>query len=319
MTRFMNASKGMTMTLTIDQAQEDKFNIKWNDFTSNVNKSFRNLRSQDDFIDITLVGDDSKHVVAHKLVLSTSSEYFRNIFSNNKKYFQSHALVCLAGLNYGDLSNILDFIYQGEVQIQHQDMDRFLKIAKRLKIYGLIEGDEPTDKDTSESILDEQIDEGTSENILDEQTDDGTSENIFEDEILITENDLSKGDNMFTDPKETIENRMKLIQSSDLQSLEEQGKKGRIGTRKISIQVSDIKSLEELDQKVEDSYFKDYSNGFYKCYHCMKVTKNRGHMKEHVEFHFEGLSFPCSYCSSDLKSRSALRMHITKKHFSKVH
>ena len=306
MTQFMNTSKSLTMALTIDQAQEDKFSIKWNDFTSNVNKSFRNLRNQEDFIDVTLVGDDSKHVVAHKLVLSTSSEYFRNIFSNNKKYFQSHALVCLAGLNYGDLSNILDFIYQGEVQIQHQDMDRFLKIAKRLKIYGLIEGDEQTDEDTSENILDEQIDEGT-------------SENIFEDEILVTEKDLSKRDNMFTDPKETIENRMKLIQSSDLQSLEEQGKKGRIGTRKISIQVSDIKSLEELDQKVEDSYFKDYSNGFYKCYHCMKVSKNRGHMKEHVEFHFEGLSFPCSYCSSDLKSRSALRMHITKKHFSKVH
>ena len=281
------------MALTIDQAKDEKFNIKWNDFTSNVNKSFRNLRNQEDFVDITLVGDDFRHVVAHKLVLSTSSEYFRNVFLNNKKYFQSHTLVCLAGLNYGDLNDILDFIYKGEVQIQHEDMDRFLKIAQRLKIEGLFEGDEEIEK--------------------------GKSENILEDNILITENDLSKEDNIFTDPKETTENPMKQIQSSDLQSLEEQGKRGRVGNIKKSVEASDIKSLEELHQKVEDSYFKDYSNGFYKCYHCKKVTKNRGHMKEHVEFHFEGLSFPCSYCSSNLKSRSALRMHITKKHFTKVH
>lgn len=260
-----------------------------------MNKSYRNLRNQEDFVDVTLVGDDSKHVVAHKLVLSTSSEYFRNIFSNNKKYCQSHALVCLAGLNYSDLNNILDFIYQGEVLIQHQDMDRFLKIAQRLKIDGLIEGDEQNDEDTSE--------------------------NIVEDSILITENDLSKGttDPKEPDSKETITNPMKRIQTSDPQSMEEQGKKGRIVNRKISIQASDIKSFEELDQKVEDSYFKDYSNGYYKCYHCTKVTKNRGHIKEHVEFHFEGLSFSCRYCSSNLKSRSSLRMHITKKHFSKVH
>ena len=130
MTQFMNTSKSLTMALTIDQAQEDKFSIKWNDFTSNVNKSFRNLRNQEDFIDVTLVGDDSKHVVAHKLVLSTSSEYFRNIFSNNKKYFQSHALVCLEGLNYGDLSNILDFIYQGEVCIEEEDINSFLEVGK---------------------------------------------------------------------------------------------------------------------------------------------------------------------------------------------
>ena len=50
-------------------------------------------------------------------------------------YFQqSHALICLEGLQQDDLNNILDYIYQGEVQIYQKDMDRFLAVAQRLKL-----------------------------------------------------------------------------------------------------------------------------------------------------------------------------------------
>ena len=57
----------------------EKFSLKWNDFSSNVQKSFQNLRKEEDFFDVTLVGDDSKHVTAHKLVLASSSEYFKMV------------------------------------------------------------------------------------------------------------------------------------------------------------------------------------------------------------------------------------------------
>ena len=89
----------------------EKFSLKWNDFSSNVQKSFQNLRKEEDFFDITLVGDDFKHVTAHKVVLSSSSEYFKTVFSNNIKHFQSHALICLEGLNQKDLNNVLDYTY----------------------------------------------------------------------------------------------------------------------------------------------------------------------------------------------------------------
>ena len=83
----------------------EKFSLKWNDFTSNVQRSFQNLRKEEDFYDITLIGDDYKHVTAHKLVLSSCSEYFKNVFSNNKKHFQSHAMICwrffnMTGMQY---------------------------------------------------------------------------------------------------------------------------------------------------------------------------------------------------------------------------
>ena len=144
----------------------EKFSLKWNDFASNVHKSFLNLRKEEDFFDVTLVGDDLKHVTAHKVVLSSSSEYFKKVFSNNKKCIQSHALICLEGLNQTDLNNILDYIYHGEIQIYQHDLDRFLGIAERLKLEGLIGGEQP-----------DYIDGGKTENILDEK-------------ILISQNDL---------------------------------------------------------------------------------------------------------------------------------
>ena len=36
----------------------EKFCLKWNDFQANVSKSFKFLRKENDFYDVTLVSDD---------------------------------------------------------------------------------------------------------------------------------------------------------------------------------------------------------------------------------------------------------------------
>ena len=62
----------------------EKFSLKWNEFSSNASKSFGIFRNEDYLHDVTLVSDDQQQFTAHKLVLSASSEYFKNIFRNNK-------------------------------------------------------------------------------------------------------------------------------------------------------------------------------------------------------------------------------------------
>ena len=86
----------------------EKFCLKWNDFQSNVSKSFRIFRNEDYLHDVTLVGDDHIQVSAHKLVLSASSEYFKDLFKNNKHSFP---MICLEGISSNDLTNILDYMY----------------------------------------------------------------------------------------------------------------------------------------------------------------------------------------------------------------
>ena len=61
----------------------EKFCLKWNDFYSHVSKSFGLFRNEDYLHDVTLVSDDHNKIEAHKLVLSASSEYFKDIFKNN--------------------------------------------------------------------------------------------------------------------------------------------------------------------------------------------------------------------------------------------
>ena len=121
-----------------------KFCLKWNDFQPNVTRSFKKLRHEEDFSDVTLMGDDFKPLSAHKVVLSSCSEYFKNVLQNNQK--QSQPVLCLEGLGNADLSNILDYIYNGELSIYQEDLDRFLMIAQRLKLEGLNGQEEPKNK-----------------------------------------------------------------------------------------------------------------------------------------------------------------------------
>merc|ERR1712055_210063 len=112
----------------------ERFNLRWNDFQSNVSRTFSLLRSQEEFCDVSLVSEDQKMMSAHKLVLSACSPYFKHILTMNK---HSHPLLCLDGVSSGELQSVLDYIYQGEVQVYQEQLDRFLEVAQKFQLEGL--------------------------------------------------------------------------------------------------------------------------------------------------------------------------------------
>ena len=113
----------------------EKFSLKWNDFHSNVSKTFSALRTEEDFQDVTLVSADLQQVSAHKVVLSACSKYFKNILQQNR---HSNPLLCLDGVTSSELQSVLDYIYQGEVQVYQENLDRFLAVAERFQLEGLM-------------------------------------------------------------------------------------------------------------------------------------------------------------------------------------
>ena len=115
----------------------EKYFLKWNDFQVNVSSSFKVLRQEKDFFDVTLVGDDERHISAHKIILSSSSDFFKNIF---RKMSHSNPLIYLTGMNSSELEHVLDYIYEGEVQLFQDNLDTFLNVAQKLKIKGLVGG-----------------------------------------------------------------------------------------------------------------------------------------------------------------------------------
>ena len=114
---------------------DEKYLLKWNDFQTNVVSSFGKLRNQSTFTDITLVSADKKRISAHQVVLATSSGFFSHILEQN---MQSQLMICLDGISSTELTSVLDYIYLGEVNISQENLDRFLKVAEKLELDGLL-------------------------------------------------------------------------------------------------------------------------------------------------------------------------------------
>ena len=102
----------------------EKFNLKWNDFQSSASKSFSTLRRENILLDVTLVSDDEVQFQAHKLVLSASSQFFKNIFKKPQE--TSTFMLYLSGIQAKDLKLVMDYIYEGEVEVVQDELNSFL-------------------------------------------------------------------------------------------------------------------------------------------------------------------------------------------------
>ena len=130
----------------------EKFSLRWNDFESNASKTFRNLRKEEHFFDVTLISDDEHIVSAHKLVLAASSDFFKNIL---KKSTHSNPMIYLPGVQSMDLDSIISYVYYGEVQLHQDSLDNFLDVAQKLRIQGLTEGQKNENQDLEEKLIGE--------------------------------------------------------------------------------------------------------------------------------------------------------------------
>ncbi|XP_011495350.1 PREDICTED: broad-complex core protein isoforms 1/2/3/4/5-like [Ceratosolen solmsi marchali] len=125
----------------------EHFSLVWNTFPRNLSSGLYSLLTDEQLVDVTLAAE-GQILRAHKLILSVCSTYFRDLFKGNTC---KHPIVILKDVNYRDLSAMLHFMYQGEVNIKQEDIASFLKVAEILKIKGLTRTSD--DDDESERDL----------------------------------------------------------------------------------------------------------------------------------------------------------------------
>ena len=101
------------------------------------------MRDDTAFTDVTLVTEDGKFIEAHKVILSASSPFFKNILKTNK---HPNPLVYLKGFNAKALHSLIDFMYHGKADVCQEDLDTFLSKAEELQLKGLTGGGEENDK-----------------------------------------------------------------------------------------------------------------------------------------------------------------------------
>jgi len=149
---FFQGAKDRTFsTMTQDQ----QFCLRWNDFQSNMVSSFKHLRDEKSFTDVTLACD-GQTCKAHKMVLSACSPYFKALLEDNPA---KHPIIILKDVPFQHLTSILEFMYAGEVNVAQDQvwklktvlrlapnslyfllqLPAFLKTAERLKVKGLAE------------------------------------------------------------------------------------------------------------------------------------------------------------------------------------
>ena len=111
------------------------FSLAWGEISSNIKETYKDVRKYEEFNDVTLVCDDGE-ISAHKLVLYGGSTFFRSVLTKIK---HQHPLLYIKGVKINHLEAIVDFIYNGEVNVAQDDLEILLEAAKDLKVKGLSE------------------------------------------------------------------------------------------------------------------------------------------------------------------------------------
>nr|XP_019559811.2 broad-complex core protein isoforms 1/2/3/4/5-like isoform X3 [Aedes albopictus] len=111
----------------------DEFALCWNNFADNIASGFQKLYDLGDLVDVT-IACDGKLLKAHKIVLAICSPYFQEMFMSNPC---KHPIIVLKDVSVNVMQELLQFMYQGEVNVKHSELQCFMKIAETLQIKGL--------------------------------------------------------------------------------------------------------------------------------------------------------------------------------------
>jgi len=275
---------GSLILLNCNWKMSEKFCLRWNDFQNNIQSTFQDLRKNEGLKDVTLVCEDSFEIDAHKIVLSSSSLFFQNIFSSKKV---NHPIIFMRGVKKTDLVTMLDFMYLGEVNIEQEALQNFLLLANDFNIKGL----------------------ETKENFTEEES--PFIENDFKSKISV--NNRAK---MITKPsKETRISNVHNATSGDLPSVA--ASETPYEYHDNVNEVATIKTETENLESIIESMMKKV-DGSWTCSQCGKTLGFSGcknDMRKHIESkHLEGITHPCSYCGKTFRIKQYLQQHISKMH-----
>ncbi|CAG9823518.1 unnamed protein product [Phaedon cochleariae] len=109
--------------------------LRWRYHHSNLQTMFSQLLEREAFCDVTLACE-GRTIKAHKIVLSACSTYFETILS---QYEEKDPILIMKDVKYVDIKCLVEFMYKGEINVEHCHLATLLKTAEELKIKGLAE------------------------------------------------------------------------------------------------------------------------------------------------------------------------------------
>ncbi|CAL4092745.1 unnamed protein product, partial [Meganyctiphanes norvegica] len=118
--------------------------LKWNNHKTTFFHVLSTIRSKEAYCDATIACDGRFYPV-HKLVMSTCSDYFEEMFERTNC---KHPVIVLKDIRHEDLEALLNYMYVGEVNVLQNELAGLIKAAECLMIKGLAVPDEAPSKDS---------------------------------------------------------------------------------------------------------------------------------------------------------------------------
>ena len=243
-------------------------------FEHRAKNAFRDLTHTHDFVDVTLVSEDNQQFKAHKVILSSGSSFFREMLGSNP---HPHPLIFMRGVDSVSLTSILQLMYLGEVEVEQESLEKFITLARELKLEDLqeTERDFVRNHEEEENLQEERLPKKAR---LDVQAD--LEENNYEEEdedeiVLLDAND---------------ENQTKVYRCDNCDFVS--GRSSSFEKHKItSHNAKPYSSITDLP-----------------CKECDFLAENMDELKDHkVQVHG---GIPCNHCGKRFNGMAGLRKHI---------
>jgi len=317
-------------------ASAEKFCLRWNDFESNINTAFRELREDKDFFDVTLACDDDQ-LQAHKVILSACSPFFRTILKRN---IHEHPLLYLKGVKYTDLTAVLNFMYHGEVNVAQEDLNSFLAIAEDLKVKGLTQS--KSEENSREQVVKKQTRNPPDRSVSDKNASLSTRQCVSDQsitpapsfqaddeiqEILPVKTEpaphhIEVGNHTEQDQGEVVDHSLDNSIAMYEENYAEYGHYEEGGDAMMTVHDSagnragggqTNPSPQERDNMflVHMTMVMDGEVKKWQCVLCGKMAKLKGDILDHVECNHKDTAFlySCRYCTKVVNTNRKLRIH----------
>ncbi|XP_050304486.1 protein tramtrack, alpha isoform isoform X2 [Anthonomus grandis grandis] len=118
----------------------ENYQLKWSSYTSYIHSCISSsLFAEDSFADVALVTMDGHKIMAHRFVLSYSSQYLNKALKFQPKVTTALPIMIVLpqGITYKALKILVKYMYSGEATVPKDILNIVLKAGDILKIKGL--------------------------------------------------------------------------------------------------------------------------------------------------------------------------------------
>ena len=273
---------------------EDTLVCGWDEFESHAADTIKQLWDDNESTDVTLATMDEQQINVHRIVLSSSSSFFKLILSKNP---QKNLVIYLKDIGYKELKLVLEFMYFGESKVRHADLGTFIATGNTLKVRGLIDSEvERSRTDVKSGVLDEEL--------------------IKDDQML----------QRFDKKREIISNSAIFLES------QKEKENDTLKSQQPDIENSDEKSSEQTFEKISptpqnkrDRLYKQninksnhisaqfFQEGFFRCDECPVLYDDIEDFKKHKRICHGGIMYSCNQCQNKSKHfQEGLMSHMFK-------